>query len=289
MKKTLWTVLVLAAVASVAAVAQTQAIPDAEKEAIVKAALDYGDGFYAGAADRMERAIHPDLNKVYTATIPQTGKTMLGYSTYSGLIELTRAKVGLTDPAKRKIQAYALDLNDDVACAKVTSAMFNDFLQLIKVDGQWKIVNVLWVPGPDTPNRPPVPAVDAVKDKDAILGAARDYIEGAMSGDATRLEKVLHPEVSRAVLTKLPTGKTAVNRSRYSGVIEPVRAKLNVVPENARQADVKLIDVMDGMAFVAATTTNSWNYLQMAVLDGQWKIINILSKRNPNAARPPQR
>jgi len=46
---------------------------------------------------------------------------------------------------------------------------------------------------------------------------------------------------------------------------------------------------MDGMAFVEITTSSSWNYVQMIVLDGQWKILNILSKRNPTPARPPQK
>jgi len=288
MKKTLC-VLMAAALCGAVLSAQTAAIPEAEKEAIVKTALDYGDGFYSGAAERMERAIHPDLNKIYVAVIPQTGKFAIGYSTYSGLIEMTRAKVGLMEPEKRKIQGYALLLNGDVACAKVTSAMFNDFLTMIKVDGQWKIVNVLWVPGPDTPNRPPVPAVDAVKDKDAITRAAEDFIQGAMSGDAARLEKVLHPEVSRAALNVPPSGRPSVSRQRYSALVESVRARLNVAPEGARGAEIKILDVMDGMAFVEITTSSSWSYVQMIVLEGQWKILNILSKRNPTPPRPPQK
>lgn len=288
MKKILF-VLMAAALCGAVLSSQTPAIPEAEKEAIVKTALDYGDGFYSGAAERMERAIHPDLNKIYVSALPQTGKLVVGYSTYSGLIEMTRAKAGFVEPDRRKIQGYALHLNGDVACAKVTSAMFNDLLTMIKVDGQWKIVNVLWVPGPDTPNRAPVPAVDAVKDKDAITRAAEDFIQGAMSGDAARLEKVLHPEVSRAALAILPTGRPAVMRNRYSALVEPVRAKLSVVPEGARGAEIKVLDVMDGMAFLEITTANSWNYLQMSVLDGQWKILNILTKRKANPARPPQK
>jgi len=132
MKGKLVIVLAVLFAAGAFLLAQTTAIPEAEKEAIIKAALDYGDGFYAGAAERMERAIHPDLNKVYVRMLPQTGKSALGYSTYTGLIELTRAKAGFREPDKRKIQGYALYLNGDVACAKVTSALFNDFLQMIK-------------------------------------------------------------------------------------------------------------------------------------------------------------
>ena len=289
MKIKLSIVTVVLVAAAMLAAAQTQGIPDAEKEAIIKTALDYGDGFYSGEAERMERAIHPDLNKIYVSALPQTGKFAVGYSTYSGLIELTRAKAGLLEPEKRKIQAAALLLNGDVACAKVASAMFDDFLTLVKIDGRWKIVNVLWTPGPGTPSRPAVPAVDAARDKAAILAAAEDYIQGAMAGDAVRMEKVLHPEVSRAVLTALPTGRTAVMRQGFSALVEPARAKLGVVPENARKTEIGLIDVMDGMAFVEITTANSWSCLQMAVLDGQWKIFNILSRRNAATPAPARR
>jgi hypothetical protein len=288
MKSKLRIAIVVVCAAAILAPAQTQAIPEGEKEAIIRTALDYGDGFYSGAAERMERALHPDLNKVYVTTLPQTGKSVLNYSTFSGLIEMTRAKVGLTDPEKRKIQGYALHLNGDIACAKITSAQYNDFLQMVKIDGQWKIVNVLWVPVPDFPNRPKVPSYDPAKDDQAILAAAGDYIEGTMAGDAARVEKALHPEASRAVLLSMPTGKIAINRARYSSLVEPVRAKLTLVPDGSRKAETKIIDVMDGMAFVEIATANSWHYLQMTLIDGQWKIINILSKRIAAAPKLPR-
>jgi hypothetical protein len=56
--------------ASGGAISQTGITPAGEKEAIVKTALDYGDGFYSGAPERMERAIPPDLNKVWVRVIP---------------------------------------------------------------------------------------------------------------------------------------------------------------------------------------------------------------------------
>jgi hypothetical protein len=284
MKTRVFIGLLIISVGAVVAPAQPQAIPDAEKEAIIRTALDYGDGFYSGSAERMERAIHPDLNKVYIVAVPQTGKHVLSYSTFSGLVEMSRAKVGLLDPEKRKITGYALRLNGDIACAKITSALYNDFLQMVKVDGQWKIVNVLWVPGPDAQNRPPMPAYDPAKDDPAILAAARDFTEGSMSGDAPRMEKVLHPEVSAAVVIQYPGGRTGIGRGRYSAIVEPVRAKLRVVPEESRKADYKIIDVMDGMAFVEITAATGLICVQMALIDGEWKIINILSRR----AAPPQ-
>ena len=43
------------------------------------------------------------------------------------------------------------DISHDMALVKVTSAMYIDLLQIAKVNGEWKIINVLWVPNPDRP------------------------------------------------------------------------------------------------------------------------------------------
>ena len=289
MKTKLWIVMVAFIAAAIPAAAQTQAIPDAEKEAIIQTALDYGDGFYSGAAERMERALHVDLNKVIALAHPQTGKVILNYSTVSGLVEMTRAKVLLLDPEKRKIQGYALHLNGDIACAKITSARYNDFLQMVKIDGQWKIVNVLWVFGPDQPNRPPIPAYDPAKDEAGVIGAALDFAEGFMTGDAARVEKAVHPEVSLAIMISLPTGKTAISRVRYSSLVESARARAGKAPEGLPKPEIRIIDGMDGMAFVEIKGPDAPYYLQMTVLGGEWKIINILTKRTAAAPPPPKK
>lgn len=229
MKHTTFLLAATAACTTVAA-AQAPAIPAAEQAVIVATALDYGDGFYSGAPERMERAIHPDLNKVVVQALPQTGRFVTGYSTYSGLIELTRAKVGLLPPERRKIQGTALSMVGDVAVAKVTSAMFNDFLTMVKIDGQWKIVNVLWVPGPDAPNRPKLPAADAATDTVAVARAVADFVRGVQTSDAPLLEKVLHPEVNIAGFAAFPGAKPAITRTLFrnrrgrAGEDDPSRA-----------------------------------------------------------------
>jgi len=49
---------------------------------------------------------------------------------------------------KRNIEVTVLDVAEDLAMVKVLSARYYDFLQMAKVDGQWKILNVLWVMNP---------------------------------------------------------------------------------------------------------------------------------------------
>jgi hypothetical protein len=75
-------------------------------------------------------------------------------------------------------------------------------------------------------------------------------------------------------------GKPAILRSHYSEIVESARAKMMpVVPEAMRKSETRIIDVMDGMAFVEITLANARMDVQMASLDGQWKIFNILTKR----------
>jgi hypothetical protein len=121
-----------------------------EADAIQTAALNYIEGAYAGNAERMERALHPELHKVIPVRMPQTGKTRLDVMGAGMLIEGTRAKMGLLSEEKRKIEVKILDSAEELAAVKVLSARYYDFLQMAKVEGQWKIINVLWVMNPDS-------------------------------------------------------------------------------------------------------------------------------------------
>ena len=55
--------------------------------------------------------------------------------------------------AERHIEVEVNDISHGMAAVKLTSSMYIDHLQLGKVNGEWKIINVLWVPNPDRPQR----------------------------------------------------------------------------------------------------------------------------------------
>lgn len=260
--------------------AQTRT-PDlrADSAMIIETALNYGDGWYSGDAARMEKAIHPDLNKICPAVMPQSGKTFLIISSWSGLIEPARAKAGFVEESKRKIDVKILKINDNVASAKLTSSQFNDYLEMVKFDGQWKIVNVLWTFGPDSPNRTPLPDFRGDDENPLVEQAVRDMIEGIYTSDVPRVEKVLHPEYRRATVVVLPTtGKTYIPKDAAGSIIEAVRAKAGAQPKEKWNIQVKVLDVMDGLAFAELAVPTGYSYVQLAKIDGQWKIINILRK-----------
>ncbi len=219
--------------------------PDAK--AIRQAALDYADGFYSGDAARMEQAIHFDLNKAFPRFIARTGRCALAYTTYSQLIELTRAKVGLLPDTARHLAVEIVHVEDGVAITKVTSANFNDYLQLMRLNDQWKIVNVLWNGGPANTAR--LKDFKGNDERAAVELAAMNFVEAAQSADARRLAEVIDQDFSRATLIPAPqTGRQYVQRVRSVGLVENTYARFGRTDEEQRDNRVEMLDVMDGLA-----------------------------------------
>jgi hypothetical protein len=279
MKRSLFFIIVLA-LSGIGLVAQSQNQDEKELQSVIQTALDYADGFYSGAPERMERAISPDINKVYPAVLPNTGKTILIYSTYSGLIEMTRAKTGFLEESSRNISTNALEINENIACVVVKTKGFNDYLTMVRTEERWKIVNVLWTVPKVTDTIRSIRNSDD-SEKQAVEQAVRDYIEGIYTGDMSRIGKVLHPEYKRAIVQTLPqTNKSFIQRDGFSMVIGYMKGGSGILPREKWDIKINILDLMDGLSFVKLELPSGINYIQLAKIDGQWMIINILRKVN---------
>ncbi len=124
------------ATASTAAVAA----PEPEAAAIEACARDYIEGWYAGDAARMERALHPELAKRIVKRLPD-GRGELENMGAMALVQYTRAHKPETG---KRADVKILDVFGRTASVRVDAESWIDYLHLAHDGGRWRIVNVLW-------------------------------------------------------------------------------------------------------------------------------------------------
>src|SRR5215470_1742829 len=143
MTKTGIFILILAVFSVICAHAQTVST-DADREAIKATALDYIEGWYEGNAERMERALHPDLAKRIVMTNPQ-GWSQLQQMSAMGLVQNVKRGGGTKTPKeKQQKDVTILDVFNNAASVKVVASDWIDYLHMARWNGRWVIVNVLW-------------------------------------------------------------------------------------------------------------------------------------------------
>ena len=133
--------------------------PDkSDAEAIKQTALDYAEGWYEGNAERMERALHPDLAKRSLMPDPRTGKGELDHIGAMGLVQAVRKGYGTKTPTdKRRADVTILDVYGNAASVKMMMHDWIDYLHMSKMGGRWVIVNVLWELSPEAKKRYGIP------------------------------------------------------------------------------------------------------------------------------------
>ena len=140
----------LALALAAAALALGSAVPAraqataADSAAIRAAALDYVEGWYAGDAARMRRALHPGLAKRIVAA-DSTGVPRLQQMTADELVTMTgRGGGSRTPPERQEKEVRILDVFGNTASVRATMSGWIDYMHLAKWEGRWVIVNVLW-------------------------------------------------------------------------------------------------------------------------------------------------
>ena len=142
--------IILVACAAQEARAQATGSP-ADQAAIKQTALDYVEGWYEGNAERMERALHPDLAKRIVRTDAKSNRSRLDQMSAMGLVQGVRAGYGKSTPKeKQQKDVTILDIFENAASVKVIASDWVDYLHMARFNGRWVIVNVLWELKPKT-------------------------------------------------------------------------------------------------------------------------------------------
>lgn len=123
----------------------------ADSLAVEKACRDYVEGWAEGNVERVAQGVSPELTK-RTVSQDKDGMSFTNDMSASLLLLVTkRNKEGVRstdlEPEKPfKLDVYIYDITADFALAKTVNTKYGffDYCQLAKVNGEWKVINVLW-------------------------------------------------------------------------------------------------------------------------------------------------
>jgi Putative lumazine-binding len=108
-----------------------------EADAVRSAVLDYFEGWFEGDAERMDRALHPELAK-------RRAGDELGITSKARMVELTEAGAGAEDAGDGRIEIAIEDVYEDIASATVHTSTYHEYVHLVRTSGGWKVANTLW-------------------------------------------------------------------------------------------------------------------------------------------------
>lgn len=113
---------------------------------IKQVALDYIESQHNVKPEQFERAAHPRMVKRTFWTDKKTGKEYLRETFTDAMILLaeTYNKNGDGFPENPKKEVIILDVYDKTASVKLIADDWIDYMHIVKLNGKWQLVNVLW-------------------------------------------------------------------------------------------------------------------------------------------------
>lgn len=113
---------------------------------IKQVTLDYIESQHNVNPGQFERAAHPRMVKRTFWTNKKTGKEYLK-ETFTDAMILIAETYNLEQdkfPENPKKEVIILDVFDKVASVKLLADDWIDFMHIVKLNGKWQLVNVLW-------------------------------------------------------------------------------------------------------------------------------------------------
>jgi len=142
MKRLICLFVSLSSLAVLTSVAQTAQ----DSLEIKQAALDYIESQHNVKPEQFERSAHPRMVKRTFRVNKKTQKEYLGETFTDAMILLaeTYNKNGDKFPEDPTKEVIILDVFDKTASVKLIADDWIDYMHIVKLEGKWQIVNVLW-------------------------------------------------------------------------------------------------------------------------------------------------
>lgn len=268
-------ILVLASACELRAGGPEVSGPDAA--AVKQVLFDYASSYFEGDAGKMEKTLHPSiLNRgvVYSRT---SGSTALITATAEAMLAGARDGRIRMDEDKRNVAVEVLDIQGPMASARVSSALWYDYVTLMNDDGHWVIVNSLWCPPSATDG------IDFAAEETAIWETVGRMFDAFAKGEAERAAAGLHADCALRALRPSSNGAyTLENHSADTYLTAARSGSVPVISQNP--AAVKVLDLYRDIALAKVDCAYTCQFLQLVRRDGQWKIVNALAiLKSPHA------
>lgn len=115
-----------------------------EKAAVEAAVLDYVEALYNVEPERVEQSVHQELRKRgYYYNKDAYHQADMSFAQLKDLAARWN-KDGKRANAQSPKEIVIFDVLDKTASAKLTAEWGVDYFHLVKLDGKWQIMNVLW-------------------------------------------------------------------------------------------------------------------------------------------------
>ena len=131
--------LIILSFLSLAASAQT------DKVLVEKAMMNYLDALYDAKPELIRESVHPRLNK-FGFYRPAKDKPFgkMGQMTFERLEKLAGEWNAEKKPIPTPRKAEIIAVHDQIVIGKVTADWGFDYMQLVKEDDKWLILNIVW-------------------------------------------------------------------------------------------------------------------------------------------------
>lgn len=104
-----------------------------------------------------------------------------------------------------------------------------------------------------------------------VKKVALDYMEGYFTGDAERVGRAFHPDLCKRYIKD-----NEITQLSYETMLEYTRSGRGVnAGKETKKLEVEVLDIRENIASVIIKS-KFIDYLQMAVINNRWYIINIL-------------
>lgn len=117
-------------------------------------------------------------------------------------------------------------------------------------------------------------------DFNAIMRTCHDYDDGWFQGDATRMQRCLHPDLIKRTIVRDPgTGQWVLHEpTSYQALVDyTAEGGGTHVPEAERVYQITILDAFRHIAVAKCVSPDYVDYVQLVRLgDDCWQIVNII-------------